>query len=623
IKSVVYSLLPAYPNLEYIVLVGDDRIIPHRRIRDDALVANERNYAAIAASTEISGSLDLRYFLTDDYYAAPIPFPFKDREFYLPQYGIGRLVENPAEILGVVDSFLSQPVLEPKNALVTGYDFLLDQAAVITNTMLLQGIDIENSESFINNGWTAADFRNELFTRAVAPDLISLNSHFEHYRFFPFAPPDVFATEIVSATDYEGTVVFTVGCHSGLNIPDGAATNDWDWAQAFSAQQASLFGNTGYGYGDSDLVAYSEALVANYVNAMGNWSEGPQTVGQAMRMAKQQYYNQLAGGSFSNYDEKVLEEMTLYGLPMLRVNMPVTTTTSLWGKSAMADVPVQRVEGGSLTATSLNFNFAFDQHTILDSSNNLLGNYYTLVGKDDVYVAGGKPIQPLSSASVSQSGNIAHGALMVGGSFTEIPNFNPAISQLITEEVGILPEEPLFPLDYWYPVALGSINRYLSIDGESVERLVMIPGQFSGTGGVNQTIGTQRLYNNLQFEVYHTPFESEDFIAPSIWNVWAERVANQVTFHVQVTDDSGAMHRVVMLYRELPSTTWKLAELTYDPQTQVATGLVSVPMNTEIEYFAQAVDPSGNVSVALSYGVPYFASKASPAFIYLPVAIKP
>jgi hypothetical protein len=342
-------------------------------------------------------------------------------------------------------------------------------------------------------------------------------------------------------------------------------------------------------------------------------------VGQALRMAKQQYYNGLAGGSFSNYDEKVLEEMTLYGLPMLRINMPITTTESLWGKSAITEAAVQRVEGSSgLTATPLNFNFTFDQQSISG-----LGNYYTLAGEDDVYVAGGKPTQPLTSTNVSQAGSVAHGALMTGGSFTEIFNFNPVISQLITEEVGILQEEPLFPLDYWYPVALGGINRYLSIEGELVDRLVMIPGQFAATGNGNETIGTQRLYDSLEFEVYHTPFASDDFIAPSIWNVWADRLASQVNFHVQVTDDSTQIHRVVMLYRELPSTTWKLAELTYDGQAQVATGTVSVPMNTEIEYFAQAVDGSGNVSLALSYGLPYFAAKGSPALIYLPVTMKP
>ncbi|MCP4419730.1 MAG: hypothetical protein GY805_24225, partial [Chloroflexi bacterium] len=32
IKSLIYSMLPAYPNLEYIVVVGEDRVIPHRRI---------------------------------------------------------------------------------------------------------------------------------------------------------------------------------------------------------------------------------------------------------------------------------------------------------------------------------------------------------------------------------------------------------------------------------------------------------------------------------------------------------------------------------------------------------------------------------------------------------------
>ncbi|VAW35940.1 hypothetical protein MNBD_CHLOROFLEXI01-4835 [hydrothermal vent metagenome] len=136
-------------------------------------------------------------------------------------------------------------------------------------------------------------------------------------------------------------------------------------------------------------------------------------------------------------------------------------------------------------------------------------------------------------------------------------------------------------------------------------------------------MGTQRLYDNLQFEVYHTPFDNSDFIGPAIWNVWADRIASQVDFRVQVTDDSGKIERVVMLYRELPSTTWKLAELTYDPLTQEASGTVTVPLNTEVEFFAQAVDGNGNVSVALSHGLPYFVGKGELATIYLPFANKP
>ncbi|MCP4421486.1 MAG: hypothetical protein GY805_33160 [Chloroflexi bacterium] len=623
IKSLIYSMLPAYPNLEYIVVVGEDRVIPHRRIRDDALVANERHYASIAESTEISGSLGLRYFLSDDYYASSIPFPFKDREFYLPQYGIGRLVETPTEILEVVDAFLAQPLLTPNDALVTGYDFLIDQANVITDTLLAQGVTLISQTAFINNSWSGQLFSDTLFSMPTAPGLLSLNSHFDHYRFFPNDPQDVFATQIVAGTDYSGSVVFSVGCHSGLNVPDGASTYDRDWPQAFAAQHATFLGNTGYGYGDSDLVAYSEALMANYVNALGNWSEGPQTVGQAMLMAKQQYYNELAGGSFSNYDEKVLEEMTLYGLPMLRINMPITTATSLWSKSVADGATGQRVEGsGDLVVTPLTFDFDFEAHTIFSDTQEL-GSYFTLVGEDGVHVSGGKPIQPRTSVNINQSGNVAHGVLMVGGSFTEIPDFNPAVSQLITEEVGILPTESLFPLDYWYPVALGSINRYLSVEGELVARLVMIPGQFAATGGTTETVGTERLYDNLQFEIYHAPFNKTDFIAPGIWNVWTDRVASQINFHMQVTDDSGEIERVVILYRELPATTWQLAELTYNSQTQEATGAIFVPLDIEIQYFAQAVDGSGNVSVALSHGLPYFATKGELAEVFLPIAIKP
>ena len=81
IKSLTYSLAQGYPNLQYMVLVGDDNALPHRRIIDEALVANERKYAEIAYTPALSGSLDLRYFLSDDYYAGLLPLPFKGREF--------------------------------------------------------------------------------------------------------------------------------------------------------------------------------------------------------------------------------------------------------------------------------------------------------------------------------------------------------------------------------------------------------------------------------------------------------------------------------------------------------------------------------------------------------------
>jgi hypothetical protein len=266
-------------------------------------------------------------------------------------------VETPDEIFNTIDAYLNSPVLTPANAFVTGYDFLIDQANAITTSLTAQGVN--NQTHLINDTWTAQIFSDTLFNMSVAPDLMSLNSHFEHYRFFPNDANDIYATQIGAMPDFAGTLVFSVGCHSGLSVDDdGSLTvlTGTDWAQSFLRQQAMFVGNTGFGYGDTDLVAYSEQLMVNFVDALGDWSEGPQTVGQALVQAKQLYYNSLAAGTFSNYDEKVMSELTLYGLPMARINMPVTTTVPLKGYS-VANAQLQDnyrdfLQGGSGSLTS-------------------------------------------------------------------------------------------------------------------------------------------------------------------------------------------------------------------------------------------------------------------------------
>ena len=58
--------------------------------------------------------------------------------------------------------------------------------------------------------------------------------------------------------------MLSAGCHSGYNIVDDAAvpdqTNPNDWAQRMAQQQAVLIGGTGYQYGDTDFLEYSERL---------------------------------------------------------------------------------------------------------------------------------------------------------------------------------------------------------------------------------------------------------------------------------------------------------------------------------------------------------------------------
>jgi hypothetical protein len=133
------------------------------------------------------------------------------------------------------------------------------------------------------------------------------------------------------------------------------------------------------------------------------------------------------------------------------------------------------------------------------------------------------------------------------------------------------------------------------------------------------TTGTLRLYNELAFDVYHAPFTYTDFIAPSIWHVEAISSSRYLKFRVQVDDDRFAIQRTVVLYRTLDSTTWSKAELVYDETTGWATGTVD-PVDSPIEYLAQAVDSTGNVALALDHGVPFRGMKAA---VELPTAYLP
>jgi hypothetical protein len=433
---------------------------------------------------------------------------------------------------------------------------------------------------------------------------------------FPNDANDVFATEVVNTNSaFTGTLVFSVGCHSGLNVPDADApdvTTGTDWAQAFARRGATFIGNTGYGYGDSDLIAYSERLMLNFTQALSDWSDGPQTVGNALLRAKQRYYNTTAAGSFGSYDEKILAEATLYGLPMLRINMPVTTTTPRAARvGPVSNLPYNRAQ--AVAVSSYTFNSTFTPNTAS------VGAYYATQG-NQLSVLVGRPIQPLTRTNIALNNMLAHGVVMVGGAFNDIPNFDPAIARIVTEQLYITHTEPTFNASWWYPNLLGSVNRFTGIDGKSHEQLVVVPAQFKANGVTTPTVGTQRLYTNLQFEVYHAPSAETDFVAPSLWQVSALTSSNTLTFSVFTTDDRGTIARVVVLYRSTSSNTWQKVELAYNTSTSIATGSVPLPSGV-VEYFAQVVDGAGNVSLALEKGNP-FTMMGSAQKVYLPLVVR-
>jgi hypothetical protein len=210
---------------------------------------------------------------------------------------------------------------------------------------------------------------------------------------------------------------------------------------------------------------------------------------------------------------------------------------------------------------------------------------------------------------------------MVGGTFHDRA-IDPVISRVVTDELYV-EAEPAYPTPSWYPLQLGGVNRYLGLDGVSHDKLVVTPGQFRATtlSTDTATLGTQRLYDELHFEIYHAPFGATDFIAPSVWQVQASGGTDTLRFRVEVTDDSGQVERVVVLYRTASSQRWQKAELAYNPETNFAEG--TAPLVTgNLYYFVQAVDPTGNVALVLDRGNPFQATIGLDSYIYLPLVLK-
>ena len=603
IKGLINQLAPAYPNLKYMVIAGSDQVIPFRRVRDEAFMANERTYLDEATTDAFASTFQRRYFLSDDYYGSLLPIPWRGRELYIPQLGVGRLVEQPAEITAFIDRFIASPTIAPQDGLVTGYDFLKDQAGSIKATLQDQGIT--PITTLINDAWTADDLRMDLFGPAQGSDLVSLNAHFSHYAMQPAVISDTASLVDVgelkaSTTDYQNSLVFSVGCHSGLNVPDGGEglpLNGLDWVQAFTQKKATFIGNTGYGYGDSELIAYSERLMVYFIEELS--VQDGASVGEAMMRAKQRYFNTTASGSFSGYDEKSMGIMTVYGLPMLKVDWPAALRLARPDLEPTLSRGAARPAGpgmvAGVTATPYALDFDFVKHDLAG-----LGSYYTVKGTYEAHVPGWRPVQPRASYAAHEPGMVAHGALMLGGSFSD-SYIDPVISQVISQSATT--REGTAPLGMWFPNSMGLVNRFALPDGSISEQLVVVPGQYLGVNG-QPARGLQRLYNEMQFEVYYAPEGVTDFTAPSIWQVEVLTSTRQSTFRVLSEDNAGLVQRIVVLYRERGTNSWTPVDLVFDWSTGWASASVELS-TTEIEFFVQALDASGNIALALDHGNPF------------------
>ncbi len=639
IADVLDTVRTTYPNVEYVVLVGGDDALPFWRLDDLTTLSTENGYAeTFPLTTGLGGSLVAAKMLSDDPYGTTEPVPFFNQQLDVPDLVTGRLVETPTNINAQLDAFIGGTTpghLHPATALTTGYDFLSDGATAVSQALGAAATGTANKTA-INDTWTKSTLIGPgalLFPSngAPAPDIVSLNAHADHNHFKPAAGTDLFsASEAAAATQTFGNkLVFSMGCHAGLSVFDAfVPLNNLDWAQLFAQKGAAAYvANTGFGYGDSNTIAYSEDLNRRFaqgaVAGLTNPTGADLTVGEALTVAKQAYKGDL--GIVGAYDEKAMAELTLYGLPMYRIGgsgiapppaqnqaQAQTQQTQSFAQQAQAAAPLAAPAASfptdpstGLHVESFNADRTFGPAVV--TTQPARGSYYT--GTDGLLVEHFRPIEPKAIRPITIEQ--AHGALLTQLNSQDVAplnTFDPVYARPTIDSSGAEPEVAFD--DLAFPSKLQSVTTFKRLR-VTKQQVVLAQGQFfsaSPTDGLG--VGTQRLFTHENGVVFSSA--STDY-APPVFSTLAAQVltsAGQVAFSVGVTDRDGAaagtVKRVLVGYKDSgdPGTAWHFVDLAQSGTTPNWSAVAPL-IGPHVQYFVQAVDANGNVAVSTNKGVYY------------------
>ncbi len=233
----IKRIVDSYRNanaLRYVVIAGNDSVIPFFRYPDQSLLGQESGYVPPVGSNTISeGSLRNDMVLSQDAYGAGTQISVRTSNFPIPGLAVGRLVETPADMAGLIDAFIASPTtgLVPGTGLVSGYDFLSDAANAVATELTTGGVTVDGTLIAPNNispqdpaAWKATDLGQKLLGTA-RNDVIFLAGHFSaNSALAADFTTSLFTSQLdASTTNFTNAIVFSAGCHSGYNIADGDA----------------------------------------------------------------------------------------------------------------------------------------------------------------------------------------------------------------------------------------------------------------------------------------------------------------------------------------------------------------------------------------------------------------
>jgi hypothetical protein len=623
--------------VENIVLVGNDGVVPFFRYPDEALLGPEKNYVPpVKDLTASQAGLRLNYVLGQDAYGAACELELKVATIPLPEIPVGRVVENPTEIAGMIQAYLDTPagvLPAPTSALVTGYDFLSD-AATAVKSELEAGMGrpadtlIDPATVAPANGWTADQLRQAWFGQRH--DLAFLAGHFSAFSALAADyTTTVLSSELAATpTSFKNSILFSAGCHSGYNALDADGipfvTPQPDWAQAAARRQATLIAGTGYQYGDTDFIEYSERLYLSFAHELRTGT-GPVSVGQALLRAKRHYL--AVTPVMRGIHEKAFLEATLFGLPMLSVNMPAGRVPADADTSVVGGLNPAGVNPGQflgLASADLTVVPTFTQRTValqnIEGGGSVLATY--LEGADGTLVNPAEPVLPLEVRNVSMPHTTLRGVGWRGGTYTDQTGVIPLTGAATTEIRGV---HATFLTDVLYPVRFWSVNYFDAVcqGAEETTRLYVWPAQFQSDNGVDPQ-GTLRRHTRSDFRLFysdnHQAYDLNDgsgqiipavSAPPAINGVFTTTTDNKVQFKVYVTGNPAAgIQEVWVTYTAVqgsPYGKWQSYNLTQDTaDTTLWRGEIDLTgsgaQTGDLRYVVQAVNGVGLVSMNTRFG---------------------
>lgn len=529
----VLAELSANPQIQYVVIVGGDHVIPFfRRADHNPTQWQESIYADafLPTNTTVYEALWANTFLTDDCYTdhqrTPVTAPgWFGQDLCIPDLAVGRLVETPQEIRAAVDAFVAidgEVTLGPAIVGSTvgdnaGTDEAGDEAGLT--------LDLDDNQcQLLRKAGLVARCRqsNRRFREGL------LNTHFtaavdaqhsSHYGVGLFRSSDVLESDV----SYVGMLLATIGCHAGLSVPPrapGSEAVDHDMPQAILGRGGTLIGLTTYGYGTKEGMGYSESFSRLLTQELLKAEPGQVVeIGPAMVRAKQAYIARHWGdagavGGFTHLDEKVVLPVTLYGLPMLRVRLPDTAGQARLGLVPPAPADVRLTASTTISTVHVVNPALYHEYSLAG------GRYFDYDGQ--LFERVGLPLQPARDVilPVASGGRTARGALLRSATFTTFAPFTPyraqawalsaegqTTTQPATRRPAYLPlvayQSPVSPWDHTLPFRF----VYLDYGGPSAYLFTIL-------GAYNEHTGEERRYDSLVVDIVYG--DGDDVTPPAI-----------------------------------------------------------------------------------------------------------